>query len=55
MGDGDEAPRTSTESKGTVLPDDGAGRCRGAPMSFRELSMIDVKEVLRRLQAGQWS
>jgi transposase len=53
MGDGDEAPRTSTESKGTVLPDDGAGRCRGAPMSFRELSMIDVKEVLRRLQAGQ--
>jgi transposase len=42
-----------TESKGTVLPDDGAGRCRGAPMSFRELTMIDVREVLRRIQAGQ--
>ncbi len=50
---GDEAPSTTTESKGTVLPDDGAGRRRGAPMSFRELSMIDIKEVLRRLQAGQ--
>jgi len=50
---GDEAPSTTTESKGTVLLDDGAGRRRGAPMSFRELSMIDVKEVLRRLQAGQ--
>jgi transposase len=49
----DEAPITTTESKGTVLFDDGAGRRRGAPMSFRELSMIDVREVLRRFQAGQ--
>src|ERR1700744_5962984 len=50
---GDEEPITTTESKGTVLFDDGAGRRRGAPMSFRELSMIDVREVLRRFQAGQ--
>src|SRR6202012_2002171 len=50
---GDEEPSTTTESKGTVLLDDGAGRRRGAPMSFRELSMIDIREVLRRLQAGQ--
>jgi transposase len=36
-----------------VLTDDGAGRRREAPMSFRELTMVDVREVLRRLQAGQ--
>jgi transposase len=36
-----------------VLIDDGAGRRREASMSFRELTMIDVREVLRRLQAGQ--
>ncbi len=50
---GAEEPSTTTESKGTVLLDDGAGRRRGAPMSFRELTMIDVREVLRRFQAGQ--
>jgi transposase len=50
---GEEEASTTTESKGTVLLDDGAGRRRGAPMSFRELTMIDVREVLRRLQAGQ--
>jgi hypothetical protein len=33
--------------------DDGAGRSREAPMSFGELTMIDVKEVLRRWAAGQ--
>jgi len=31
----------------------GAGRRRKVPMSFRELARIDVKEVLRRWQAGQ--
>jgi hypothetical protein len=36
-----------------MLTDDGAGRRREASMSFRELTMIDVREVLRRLQAGQ--
>jgi transposase len=36
-----------------VLTDDGAGRRREAPMSFRELTMVDIREVLRRLQAGQ--
>jgi hypothetical protein len=36
-----------------VLLDDGAGRRREAPMSFRELTMTDVREVLRRWQAGQ--
>jgi len=33
--------------------DDGAGRRREVPMSFRSLTMIDVKEVLRRWQATQ--
>ncbi len=33
--------------------DDGAGRRREVPMSFRELTMIDVREVLRRWQSGQ--
>jgi transposase len=37
---------------GTVPTDDGAGRRREVPMSFRELSMIDVMELLRRWQAG---
>ena len=42
-----------TESTGKVPTDDGAGRRREVPMSFRELNMVDVKEVLRRWQAGQ--
>ncbi|NVL83986.1 hypothetical protein, partial [Escherichia coli] len=49
----ERSPGTTTEVQGTVLTDDGAGRRREAPMSFRELTMIDVREVLRRLQAGQ--
>jgi hypothetical protein len=36
-----------------VPNDDGAGRRREVPMSFRELTMIDVREVLRRWQSGQ--
>jgi transposase len=36
-----------------VLFDDGAGRRREAPMSFRELTMVEVRDVLRRFQAGQ--
>jgi transposase len=47
------SPGATTERQGKVLTDDGAGRRREAPMSFRELTMIDVREVLRRLQAGQ--
>jgi hypothetical protein len=43
----------TTESQGTVPSDDGAGRRREVPMSFRELAMIDVREVLRRWTAGQ--
>ena len=30
------------------LPDDGAGRRREGPMFYRELTMIDVRELLRR-------
>jgi transposase len=33
--------------------DDGAGRRREEPMSYRELTMIDVREMLRRWTAGQ--
>jgi hypothetical protein len=33
--------------------DDGAGRRREDSMPYRELTMIDVKEVLRRWSAGQ--
>ena len=44
---------TTTESIGTVPSNAGAGRRREVPMSFRELTMIDVKEVLRRWHAGQ--
>jgi hypothetical protein len=44
---------TTTESKGMVPSYAGAGRRWEVPMSFRELTMIDVKEVLRRWQAGQ--
>src|SRR5262249_4915310 len=36
-----------------ICPDDGAGRRREESMAFRELTMIDVKEVLRRWSAGQ--
>jgi transposase len=36
-----------------ILPEDGAGRRREESMAFRELMMIDVKEVLRRWSAGQ--
>jgi len=36
-----------------VRPDDGAGRRQEESMSYRELSMIDVKELLRRWSAGQ--
>jgi transposase len=36
-----------------IHPDDGAGRRREGSMAFRELMMIDVKEVLRRWSAGQ--
>jgi hypothetical protein len=36
-----------------IRPDDGAGRRREESMAFRELHMIDVKEVLRRWSAGQ--
>jgi len=43
----------TTESRVTVPFDDGAGRRREAPMSFRELSMIEIREVLRRWSAGQ--
>src|SRR5580704_6623300 len=35
------------------IPTDGAGRRREESMAFRELTMIDVKEVLRRWSAGQ--
>lgn len=44
---------TTTESTGKVPSNAGAGRRRKVPMSFRELTMIDVTEVLRRWQAGQ--
>ena len=43
----------TTESRVTVPFDDGAGRGREAPMSFRELSIIEIREVLRRWLAGQ--
>src|SRR5580658_9056034 len=33
-------------------PEDGAGRRREDSMPYRELTMIDVKEVLRRCSAG---
>jgi hypothetical protein len=33
--------------------DDGAGRRRAVPMGFLELTMTDVREVLRRWQSGQ--
>jgi len=33
--------------------EDGAGRRREESMGFREMTMIDVKEVLRRWSAGQ--
>jgi transposase len=36
-----------------VRPDDGAGRRQEESMTYRELSMIDVKELLRRWSAGQ--
>jgi hypothetical protein len=36
-----------------VPPRGGAGRRREVPMSFRVLSMVDVREVLRGWQAGQ--
>src|SRR5688572_30367525 len=36
-----------------ICPDDGAGRRREESMAFRELTMIDVNEVLRRWTAGQ--
>ena len=49
----ERSPATTTEKQGTVLTDDGAGRRREAPMSFRELAMVDVREVIRRMQAGQ--
>src|SRR5580704_13928140 len=35
------------------IPTEGAGRRREGSMAFRELTMIDVKEVLRRWSAGQ--
>jgi transposase len=35
-----------------VRPDDGAGRRREESMTYRELPMIDVKEILRRWSAG---
>ena len=47
------SPGKTTESQGTVPSDDGAGRRREATMSFRELSMIEIREVLRRWTAGQ--
>jgi transposase len=50
---GDRLTGGDGREQGKVSPDDGAGRCREAPMSFRELTMIDVREVLRRWQAGQ--
>ena len=50
---GETRPDTTTESKGKVPTDGDAGRRREAPMSFRELTMTDVKELLRRLAAGQ--
>ena len=50
---GEARPDTTTESKGKVPTDGDAGRRREAPMSFRELTMMDVKELLRRLAAGQ--
>jgi hypothetical protein len=46
-------PDTTSESKGKVPTDDDAGRRREVPMSFRELTMTDVREVLHRLAAGQ--
>jgi hypothetical protein len=39
--------------QGKVPPDDGAGRRREAPMSFRELTLIDVREVLRNRLADR--
>jgi transposase len=50
---GARGPDTTTESKGKVPTDDDADRRREVPMSFRELTMTDVREVLRRLAAGQ--
>jgi len=35
------------------FPDDDAGRRREEPMAYRELSMIDVREILRRWQVRQ--
>src|SRR5262249_49440579 len=46
-------PGSRRPRAGKVSPDDGAGRRREAPMSFRELTMIDIREVIRRWQAGQ--
>lgn len=43
----------TTESKARCLSTTVRGRRREAPMSFRELNMIDVREVLRRWKARQ--
>src|SRR5262249_24623046 len=45
---GSERPEVSE-----IRPDDGAGRRREESMAFRELIMLDIKEVLRRWSAGQ--
>src|SRR5512145_2455189 len=42
----------SDRDESRVRPDDGAGRRREGSMSYRELAMIDVREVLRRWSAG---
>ena len=45
-------PRVERPSSERVRSEDGAGRRRKEFMSYRELSMIDVKELLRRWAAG---
>jgi hypothetical protein len=46
-------PEASDLKSNQTPPEDGAGRRREESMGFRELTMIDVKEVLRRWSAGQ--
>src|SRR5512139_324307 len=50
---GHGATRNERPEVSEIRPDDGAGRRREESMAFRELTMIDVKEVLRRWSAAQ--
>src|SRR4051812_146449 len=47
------SPDATTENQGQGADQPRSGSGREAPMSFRELTMTDVREVLRRVQAGQ--